>query len=86
MRTVFTEWFASTASIIDLLGLLKASGLTFSLSHEEAGFLNAIYRSRYPPDAGLLPHGEPTQNDASKALALVRRVLDEGKKTLLTGL
>ncbi len=67
---------------MDLLTLLKAQGLTVDISHEEAGFLNAVYRSRYPAEAGLLPHGEPTAEDAGEALALAGRVLAEGKSLL----
>ncbi len=45
-------------------------------------FGHSIYRSRYPPEAGLLPCGEPTKEDAEKALALARRVVAEGKDIL----
>ena len=37
-----------THNIVDLLALLRAQGLTLALSYEEAGFLTAIYRARYP--------------------------------------
>lgn len=74
--------FKKTHNIVDLLSLLNTQGLTVNVNYEEAGFLNAIYRSRYPSDAGLLPHGEPTEDDASKALALAQRVVAEGKSML----
>lgn len=85
LKAILTERgveFRKTHNIIDLLSLLKTAGATVSLDHEEAGFLNAIYRSRYPPDAGLLPHGEPTEDDAGKALALARKVIAESKRIL----
>lgn len=85
LKALLTEYdieFKRTHNIVDLLALLKAQGLTVNLNHEEAGFLNAIYRSRYPSDAGLIPRGEPMKEDASKALALAKRVLTEGKRML----
>ncbi len=85
LKALLTEWgveFKKTHNIVDLLALVKTQGLTVNLNYEEAGFLNAVYRSRYPPEAGLLPHGEPTEDDASKALALARRVVAEGERML----
>ena len=85
LKALLTEHgveFKRTHNIVDLLILLKAQGLTMDISHEQAGFLNAVYRSRYPAEAGLLPHGEPTTADAGKALALAGRVLAEGKRQL----
>jgi HEPN domain-containing protein len=74
--------FKKTHNIVDLLALLKTQDLAVTLNHEEAGFLNAIYRSRYPPEAGLLPHGEPSGEDAAKALTLAERVVADGKRLL----
>lgn len=74
--------FKRTHNIVDLLSLLRAKGLALDVDHEEAGFLNAVYRSRYPAEAGLLPHGEPTADDAGKALALARRVVAHGQNLL----
>lgn len=69
--------------IFDLLSLLKQHDLRLDVRYEEACFLNAVYRSRYPADAGLLPHGEPTEEDACKALALARKVvMSEGKRAI----
>lgn len=85
LKALLTEQdieFRKTHNIVDLVALLKTQGLTVNLNHEEAGFLNAVYRSRYPPEAGLLPHGEPTRDDAGKAVAIARRVVTEGKRML----
>ena len=38
------------------------------LSVEDAVFLNSVYRARYPAALGLLPTGEPTKEDAERAL------------------
>ena len=85
LKALLTEWgveFRRTHNIVDLLSLLNTQYLTVNVNYEEAGFLNAIYRSRYPADAGLLPHGDPTEDDANKALALAKRVVEEGKSML----
>jgi len=83
LKALLTECdieFKRTHNIVDLLTLLKAQGLTVDMNHEEAGFLNAVYRARYPAEAGLLPHGEPTADDAGKALALGQKVVAQGKR------
>lgn len=85
LKALLTEQeieFRKTHNIVDLVALLKTQGLSVNLNHGEAGFLNAVYRSRYPPEAGLLPNGEPTRDDANKALAIARRVVAEGKRML----
>lgn len=72
--------FRRTHNIVDLLSLLSTKNLIVELDHEEAGFLNAVYRSRYPAEAGLLPHGEPRAPDAVKAMALAQRVLAQATR------
>ena len=57
-----------THNILDLRNAVKRIGFNISLSDEDAIFLNAIYRVRYPSDLGLLPTGAPTHDDAKKAL------------------
>jgi len=42
----------------------------------ELDFLNRVYRLRYPPDIGLLPYGQPTEEDAQKAVKIARIVMD----------
>jgi HEPN domain-containing protein len=44
-------------------------------------FLNGVYvEFRYPPDIGLLPHGEPSKEDAQKALEIARSVFTQAEK------
>lgn len=84
-KAPLTEWgveFKRTHNIVDLLSLVSAQGLALDVTHEEAGFLNAVYRSRYPAEAGLLPYGEPTADDAGKALVIAQKVLAQGKRLL----
>jgi len=46
-------------------------------------FLSEVYvESRYPPDIGLLPHGEPTKEDAQKALEVAQRVFAQVERVL----
>lgn len=45
------------------------------MSDEEAVFLSSIYRARYPSDAGLLPLGEPIEQDAKRALKIAREIV-----------
>ncbi|MFB3885555.1 MAG: HEPN domain-containing protein [Thermodesulfobacteriota bacterium] len=63
-------------NLIDLNNSVKKLGFVTSLTDEEALFLNAIYRWRYPPDLGLLPAGEPTELDAQRALSIARATVD----------
>lgn len=85
LKALLTECgveFKRTHNIVDLLSLLSAQGVAVDVSHEAAGFLNAVYRSRYPAEAGLLPKGEPTADDAVKALALAQKVVAQGQRLL----
>ncbi len=53
------------------------------LSPEGANFLSQVYvESRYPLDIGLLPYGEPTKEDAEKALDIAERIFTEVGKIL----
>jgi HEPN domain-containing protein len=48
-------------------------GVSFGLTDDDVDFMDHIYRGRYPADAGLLPLGEPTREDAERALEIVQR-------------
>ena len=49
--------------------------LNIPLLKEEQIFLSSVYiDSRYPPDAGLLPKGEPTREDAELAVAIADKL------------
>ncbi|MFI5294296.1 MAG: HEPN domain-containing protein [Thermodesulfovibrionales bacterium] len=63
-----------THNLLDLNNAIKKLGYNVPLSDEDTVFLNSIYRSRYPFDAGLLPHGEPTEKDAEKALDIAKQM------------
>jgi len=46
------------------------------LSVDDAVFLNSIYKGRYPTEEGLLPHGEPTQEEAERAIVIARSFME----------
>lgn len=64
-----------THNLLDLNNAVRRLGYDSPLSDEDAVFLNSIYRSRYPFDTGLLPYGEPTQEDAEKALEIAKSIM-----------
>ena len=68
-----------THSIERLVAIGKDYKIRFPLSDEEIVFMDNIYRGRYPVDAGLLPYGEPSQEDAEKAITLADRLLKSAK-------
>ncbi len=61
-----------THDIVDLLNQLKKGELPGGISLDDAVFLNSIYRGRYPTEEGLLPHGEPSSEEASRAVSIAR--------------
>lgn len=66
--------FARTHNILDLCHAVSHIGYEAPLSMEDAAFLNGVYRMRYPAALGLLPTGEPSKQDADRALQSARAV------------
>jgi HEPN domain-containing protein/predicted nucleotidyltransferase len=66
---------ARTHDVVELLNQVRAEGCAVNLSLDDAAFLTSVYRGRYPTEEGLLPHGEPTREDA-------RRAYDAGTEAL----
>ena len=69
MKAVILEKGNKLRKMHDLLELSKdieCFSLQLPASIEELDFLNRVYHSRYPPDIGLLPHGQPYQGGCSK--------------------
>lgn len=58
--------------IIELLNKVRVLGWEIPLAMDDAVFLNSIYKGRYPTEEGLLPHGEPTREDAEKTVSTAR--------------
>ena len=61
-----------THNILDLNNAAKKLGYSVEVTDEDAVFLSSVYRARYPSDAGLLPLGEPLEQDAERALKIAR--------------
>ena len=57
-----------THDLIDLRRRVMDAGWQMPLETEAAVWLNSVYRGRYPTDDGLLPHGEPSADDAHLAV------------------
>ncbi len=49
---------------------------------DEAIFLNSVYRGRYPTEEGLLPRGDPTREEAGRALAAAETMMAALRKLL----
>ncbi len=54
--------------ILELLSHVKRLGWQITLAMDDAVFLNSIYKGRYPAEEGLLPHGDPSKEDAAQAV------------------
>lgn len=74
--------FPRTHNILDLNNAVKQLQYKSALSDEDAVFLNGIYKTRYPLDLGLLPSGEPTKEDAERALHIAQKMRDWFKEIL----
>jgi uncharacterized protein len=66
--------------IIELHNIVKKMGWEIDLTIDDAVYLNSIYKGRYPTEEGLLPHGEPSKEDAEKAIAVSRVVVERLRK------
>ena len=54
--------------IMELLSHVKRLEWQITLAVDDAVFLNSIYKGRYPAEEGLLPHGDPSKEDAARAV------------------
>jgi HEPN domain-containing protein len=62
-------------SIMRLAALLEDFNIKIQISDDEVEYLDSIYRGRHPGEAGLLPLGEPSREDAMKALDIAEKLL-----------
>jgi len=69
---------ASVPRIHDINALVKRVekfGIKVPLTEEQILFLSSVYiDTRYPPDVGLLPNGEPQKKDAAIAVKAVKKI------------
>ena len=66
-----------THSIRRLLAIAEDNELRFNLEEADIVFIDSIYRGRYPGEAGLLPHGEPDDADAERAVKIAVSLLKQ---------
>jgi HEPN domain-containing protein/predicted nucleotidyltransferase len=76
---------ARTHDIVELVNAVRAEGWTIDMEMDDAVYLNSIYRGRYPTEEGLLPHGEPEEQDARHAVNAADMLLKQTERLLLKG-
>jgi HEPN domain-containing protein/predicted nucleotidyltransferase len=69
-----------THSAARLSAIGKDLRVKFPLSDEEILFIDGIYRGRYPVEAGLLPLGAPTVDEAEKSVKVAEKLLRSMQK------
>lgn len=77
LKAILTEReieFSRTHNILDLSNAVNNIGHQAPVTVEDAVFLNSVYRTRYPAALGLLPAGDPTKEDAERALQSARKM------------
>jgi len=57
-------------------------GWKVDLVMDDAVFLNSISKGRYPSEEGLLPQGDPTEEDASRAVSRARQLFSSATASL----
>ena len=63
-----------THDIDHLLESGKKLKIRFTITDEEIEFINSIYEGRYPSEAGLLPYGQPSNEDAERAVKIADKI------------
>jgi len=76
--------FTKVHDIVELLAHAKRVGWEISLPMDDAVFLNSIYKGRYLTEEGLLPFGDPSREDAEKAVAAAEGVMRAASALLAT--
>jgi HEPN domain-containing protein/predicted nucleotidyltransferase len=74
-----------THDLVALRSHAERLGWKVGLDTEDAVFLNSVYKGRYPSEEGLLPHGEPTTEEAARAVSVAERVFAEARAALRAG-
>lgn len=84
LKALVLEKGERAGRVHDIVGLLnKVAQLGWEdtgLSTDDAVFLNSIYKGRYPTEEGLLPYGEPSKEDAGRALSSAKGFIERLKK------
>jgi uncharacterized protein len=83
LKTLIIEKGKNPPRIHDIVELLnRVNELKFKLDMtiDDAVFLNSVYKGRYPLEDGLLPHGEPSKEDAERAVNAAERTINQLKR------
>ena len=78
LKALILERGERPGRVHDILKLRKSVqdlGWDIELDLDDAVFLNSIYKGRYPTEDGLLPHGDPTTQDAERLVDAAKRFL-----------
>lgn len=67
--------FKRVHDIVKLIEIAGTYGWQIAISIDDAVFLNSIYKGRYPAEEGLLPFGEPTMEDAKRAVEQAEKMI-----------
>ena len=86
LKSLILERGERPERILDIVEILnKATKLGWSLSFpmDDAIFLNSIYKGRYPTEEGLIPYGEPTKEEAEKALLAAQKLINRVQELIV---
>jgi len=64
-----------THSIERLLAIAEQYGVGVEITDEDAVFMESVYRGRHPAGEGLLPTGDPTAEDAERAIQIAEKAI-----------
>jgi HEPN domain-containing protein len=65
-------------SIRRLINYARQYDISFDIKDEDISFLDSIYTGRYPASSGLLPYGDPMEEDAKRAVEIASGVTGYG--------
>jgi HEPN domain-containing protein/predicted nucleotidyltransferase len=62
-------------TVVFLASELKSYGYPLAdITDDELAYIDSIYKGGYPGEQGLLPYGNPTENDAERAISIAYRI------------
>lgn len=75
-KLLFLGWeLKKVHQIVFLVSELISYGYTVtSVDDDNMSFIDSIYKSRYPGEQGLLPYGDPSRDDARKAIGIAHSI------------
>lgn len=75
-KLLFLGWeLRKVHTLAFLISEMKTFGYTISnITFDDISFMDSIYKGIYPGEQGLLPYGNPSKQDAQKAISIVYRI------------